>query len=198
MQKALSGDVLIATHMNGKPLPANHGFPVRAVVAGYYGMASVKWLTKIVVLTKPYLGWWQASDYFEWNRTAEQPVMVQLNPMQVKAVFTVPELLSEVPAGKPVKVQGAAWAGENMLATVECSSDGGKTWQPAKLIDPPTKFIWSRFEWEWTAPMQAGGVKLLCRATDAVGNTQPAERSVDRRSYKINHLIAHEVRVVSE
>jgi DMSO/TMAO reductase YedYZ molybdopterin-dependent catalytic subunit len=194
LAKAKQDEVILATAMNGDPLPASHGAPVRAVVGGWYGMASVKWLTKVIVTDRPYGGFWQTLDYSVWERRHGLPTLVPITAMQPKAVIVSPGLNAAVAAGKPVTVSGMAWAGEKKVAKVELSADGGTTWAAATLTGAEKPFCWRSWEYAWT-PTTRGPAQLLARATDAAGATQPDKRDPDRRSYMINHLVPTEVTV---
>lgn len=190
MAKAQKPEVLLAWGMNGEDLPAAHGAPLRAVVGGWYGMASVKWLNRIVVTDRPYAGYFQTMDYSIYSRTSGgEPEVVPVTAIQPKAVIARPTLDEVVPRGKPRGVIGAAWAGENRVAKVEFSSDGGKTWAAADLDKDDRPFCWRFWRFAWQVPDAAGPVQLVARCTDDRGNTQPEKRDPDRRSYMINHLV---------
>jgi DMSO/TMAO reductase YedYZ molybdopterin-dependent catalytic subunit len=194
--KAKKPEVLIAHGMNREPLPPAHGGPVRAVVGGWYGMASVKWLSRIVVSEIPHAGYWQTFDYsyFE-RRSGGLPSMKAVTAIQPKAQIARPQVGEVVPAGKPYKIRGFAWAGEADVGKVEVSSDGGQSWQRAKLTGEEKPFCWRSWEFPWEAPSAPGTVKLLARCTDASGRGQPEKRDPDRRSYLINHLVPVEVTI---
>lgn len=194
LEKAKKPEVLLAYGMNGGDLPASHGAPLRAVVGGWYGVASVKWLTRIVVTTRPHRGFWQTLDYSYFERRDGLPVLVPVTRVQPKASIARPALHEAVPAGKPYRVRGAAWAGESRVAKVEVSTDGGKSWAAAKLTGEDRPFCWRLWEFDWT-PAAAGPAKLVARCTDAAGTAQPDQRDPDRRSYMINHLVPVEVAV---
>jgi DMSO/TMAO reductase YedYZ molybdopterin-dependent catalytic subunit len=188
-------DVILAHQMNGRPLTEEHGFPVRAVVPGWYGVASVKWLTRIVAVDRPFRGFFQTFDYSTFVRRAGQPVVEPITEMQVKAQPARPTRGEVVPAGKEYRVFGAAWAGEAEVARVEVSTDGGFTWDAARLLDPPAPCAWRRWEYAWQVPGQPGKAVLQARATDSRGRTQPAERDPDRRNYMVTHVLPVEVEV---
>ena len=173
--KATSADTLLAYGMNDADLPVSHGAPVRAVVGGWYGMASVKWLTRIVVTDKPYLGYWQTASYSYYTR--RDGGLPQLNP--VTAIL--PKAILAAPTG-PV------------VGKVEVSVDGGKSWLPAKVNPQADPLAWTFWELDHTFPGR-GPVQVIARCTDAKGQTQPDTRDPDRRSYMINHLIPVEVMV---
>jgi len=189
IDKARHESTLLATTMNGSALPVSHGAPLRAVVGGWYGMSSVKWLSRITVTQKPYGGFWQTLDYSYWERWNGYPQLLPITVMEVKSSIARPGLHDVIPAGKPYRIFGAAWAGESAVAKVEVSTDGGQTWNTAKLLDKPQPLVWSLWEYTWNVPAATGPVKLLVRATDTNGRGQPTERSVDRRSYMVNHLV---------
>lgn len=195
LAKAKKDESMIAWEMNGAALTPAHGAPLRAVVGGWYGMASVKWLQRIVVTERPFQGYFQTMDYSYYVRpTGPDPETAPVTEMQPKAAIARPGPGEVVPLGKPASVFGAAWAGESKVAKVELSTDGGSSWSAVKLDDKPQPFCWVLWKHEWT-PQAAGPAKLLVRCTDERGATQPAKRDPDRRSYAINHLIPVEVLV---
>ncbi len=194
IEKAKSGEVVLAYKMNGEPLPASHGFPMRAVVGGWYGMASVKWLKRIIVTDKPFNGYFQSFNYAYFERRDGLPTLVPVTAIQPKAVLARPGLNEVIPAGKPYRLFGAAWAGEHAIQKVEVSVDGGKTWTTAKLLAEPKPIQWVLWEYSWTKPSR-GKAAIVVRATDASGRTQPATRDRDRLGYMINHLVPTAVTV---
>ena len=189
-------DVLLALDLNGEPLSASHGFPLRAVVPGWYGMASVKWLKRIMVSTTPFHGYYQSIDYTYWTRRDGLPTLVPLTEMPAKAQIAQPAMNEKVPAGKPYRVHGAAWGGEGGIARVELSTDGGSTWSMAKLADDAVKNAWRFWEFQWTARATPGRCTLIVRATDSAGKTQPSARIADYGSYMINNWLPIEVDVI--
>jgi DMSO/TMAO reductase YedYZ molybdopterin-dependent catalytic subunit len=193
--KAKRDEAILAVRMNGEPLTADHGAPVRAVIGGWYGMASVKWLTEIRIADRPYGGFFQTLDYSHWVRKPnERPELVPVTAVQPKAVIVRPGLSDAVAVGKEIQVSGKAWAGEKKVAKVEFSADGGKTWTVAKLGGEEQDFCWRDWSIAWK-PAEKGPARLVARCTDAAGNTQPEKRDPDRRTYMINHLLPVEVLV---
>jgi DMSO/TMAO reductase YedYZ molybdopterin-dependent catalytic subunit len=191
--KAQRPEVLLAYQMNGADLPAEHGFPLRVVVPGWYGMASVKWLRRITVTDRPFEGYWQTSHYSYWQRAAGSPVMTPVTEMQVKSAIARPASFERVAAGSKYRVFGAAWAGDTDVAKVEVTTDGGQSWQPAKLLDEPVPFTWRLWEYQWSVPAGAGRHSLMSKATDKSGSAQPDKHAPDRRSYMINFTAPVEV-----
>jgi DMSO/TMAO reductase YedYZ molybdopterin-dependent catalytic subunit len=194
LAKALKAEVLLAYRMSGEELPVAHGFPLRAVVAGWYGMASVKWLQRIVVTDRPFHGYDQTTDYTVWERRDALPSLTPLTGMEVKASIARPAAGETVPAGKAYRIHGAAWAGESDVAKVEVSTDGGTSWAAARLVDEAKPFCWRRWEYTWDKP-RAGKYSVLARASDRRGRTQPTKRDPDRRNYAISHVVPVPVEV---
>jgi DMSO/TMAO reductase YedYZ molybdopterin-dependent catalytic subunit len=188
-------DVLLAYRMNDVDLTAEHGFPVRAVVPGWYAVASIKWLQRIIVTDRPFGGYYQTIDYAFWKRDGEHAELVPLTAMQTKAEIARPIEGETVPANSTVRVEGAAWTGDGEIVKVEMSVDGGANWAEAKLDDRPTRNAWRLWQFDWRTPAQPGKQTLVARATDSQGRTQPVERDADRGTYMINHLLPVTVEV---
>jgi DMSO/TMAO reductase YedYZ molybdopterin-dependent catalytic subunit len=196
-------DVLLAYKMNGSDLPPEHGFPVRAIVPGWYAMASIKWLQRVIVTDRPFAGYyqtldyayWQRTDYGYWQRGERIAKLTPLTEMQVKAEIARPAEGETVPANASVRVRGAAWTCDAEIAKVELSTDGGATWNQAKLIGDSNTNAWRLWEFDWQTPAQAGKQTLIARATDSLGRSQPVNRDPDRGTYMINHLLPIEVEV---
>ena len=186
-------DVLLAYKMNGIDLPAEHGFPVRAIVPSWYAMASVKWLQRIIVADQPFTGYYQTIDYAYWERREAIAELTPLTKMQVKAQISKPSQDEIVPANSLVRVQGAAWTSDGKIAKVELSTDGGSTWSEAKLLGEQKPNAWQLWEFNWQTPTAAGKRTLIARATDSFGRTQPVMRDHDRGTYMINHLLPIQV-----
>ena len=188
-------DVLLAFAMNDEPLTPEHGFPLRAIVPGWFGMASVKWLQRIIVSDTPFNGYYQSIDYTYWSRRDGLPTLVPLAEMQTKAQIARPAMNEVVPANITYRVHGAAWAGEAEIEKVELSTDGGASWTPVELLGQAEPSAWRFWEWMWQTPAEPGRCMLIARATDSRGRTQPAERVDDYGTYMINHLLPVQVEV---
>mgnify|MGYP001076219134 FL=1 len=195
LAKAKAPEVLLAYEMNGEPLPPRHGHPVRAVVAGWYGMASVKWLKRIVVTDRTFDGYFQTFMYTTWDSRHGLPTIVPVTEIQVKAQVARPAPYEVVPKGEPYRIYGAAWAGGSDVAKVEVSTDGGQSWTVAKLIGEPVTYAWRFWEHEWRTPERAGPHVIMARATDSRGRVQPMERDHDRRDAVISHVLPIEIEV---
>ncbi|MES2924019.1 MAG: sulfite oxidase [Verrucomicrobiota bacterium] len=186
-------DVLLAHRMNGQPLEPSHGFPLRAIVPGWYGMAAVKWLNRLVVTSEPYHGYYQTIDYSFWERGSTSPTLLPITEMRVKAQIARPGFAEAVAAGQPYRVHGAAWTSGAEIARVEVSTDSGATWNEARLLGDPVRDAWRLWEYEWAVPAAPGKTVLMARATDSLGRTQPREHHDDRGSYLIHHWLPVDV-----
>jgi DMSO/TMAO reductase YedYZ molybdopterin-dependent catalytic subunit len=166
--EALQPQVLLAYEMNGEPLPAQHGYPLRLLVPGWYGMTHVKWLSRITAIDKEFDGWQQAEAY-----RIDGAEVTRMVPRSLLVPPGIPEFLTRerfVDAG-PVTLTGRAWSGFGPVTRVEVSVDGGASWIDAELDEAVDTYAWRGFEAPWDA--RPGSYELCCRATDAAGNTQP-------------------------
>jgi DMSO/TMAO reductase YedYZ molybdopterin-dependent catalytic subunit len=192
--KARHPDTLLVYEMNGEPLPLLHGYPLRLIVPGWYGMNSVKWLVGITAIDHAFEGFYQTQRYLVRNGPGAPTFYTYLNEMKVKAIITHP-LPGEVVPLAPYRVAGAAWSGERAIVRVEVSADGGQSWQEARL-SPRVDYAWYRWEYWWTPP-RPGAYVLMARATNDRGETQPMEfpNQWDGRSYGNNMVFPHPVEV---
>jgi DMSO/TMAO reductase YedYZ molybdopterin-dependent catalytic subunit len=191
--KALRSEVLIAYQMNGRELPRDHGFPVRAIVPGHYGMASVKWLTGIQAVREPFHGYWQTTDYAYWAMMEGKPVRRPLGEMQLKSQIARPRVYETLAPNRIYTIYGAAWSGETDVAEIAVSTDGGRTWTQAEFVDPVRRHAWRRWKLDWLTPQEPGQYTLLARARDAAGVVQPDEHDRSYGTYVINHPLPIEV-----
>ena len=171
VDKALHPDTILAYEMNGEPLPPMHGYPLRLLVPGWYGMNSIKWLVGIHVIDHAFDGFYQIERYRVVNGPDDDSYYTYLNRMKVKSIITDPGPGEIVPTGSRYTVSGAAWSGENEVVKVDVSTDGGETWSPARLI-PRTDYSWYRWEFDWQ-PSGPGNYLLMSRATNDKGDVQP-------------------------
>ena len=190
--KALD-DVLLALRMNGRVLSVTHGFPLRAVVPGWYGMAAVKWLTEIVATANPFQGYYQTIDYAYWERGAGGVSLVPITTMRVKSQIARPGFAEGIAAGSRYRIHGAAWSGTAAIRHVEVSTDEGMTWHPARLTGPSAPHAWRLWEYEWSVPDEPGKTVVMARATASDGSSQPSSHHDDRGSYLIHHTLPVEV-----
>lgn len=193
LERALDPDVLLAWEMNGEPLPPPHGYPLRLVVPGWYGVASVKWLTEVRVLDAPFDGFFQAERYVYRGEvgTADGTPVTR---MRVRALIAQPSDAERLPAGVAAEILGTAWSGEGPVRRVEVSVDGGVTWQDARLGEAESPYAAVPWSFAWT-PGHAGRHLLLARATDGAGNVQPLEPVWNELGYGNNVVQRVEVDV---
>ena len=187
-------DVLLAYKMNNAELPPEHGFPVRAIVPGWFAVASVKWLQRIIVTDRSFGGYYQTIDYAFWKHSDGNAELVPLRELQVKAEIARPTNGESVRANSTARVCGAAWSGGAEIASVELSTDGGKTWNKTDLEDSVPN-AWRLWEYEWKTPSKPTQCTLIARATDSLSRSQPTQRDLDRGTYMINHLLPITVEV---
>jgi hypothetical protein len=197
-EKAIQREVLIAYQMNGRDLPQDHGYPVRAIVPGHYGMASVKWLTRIYAAREPFQGYWQTSDYGYWDYLDGMPVRRALGEMKLKSEIARPSVYATLAPNQVYTVFGAAWAGETEVAEIAVSTDGGQTWAEAEFLDPVQRYAWRRWKFDCLTPKKPGQYTVLARAKDAKGGTQPDKHDQNYGTYVINHPLPIEVFVALE
>jgi sulfite oxidase len=177
LEKALSPEVLLATRLNGEPLPPDHGFPLRAVVPGWTGARSVKWLGRIIVAEVTSENYFQAKAYRvqrEINPSDVRDVTMgtPLTEVPLNAVIVSPAPDAVVPAG-PVRLRGwAMGSGGRMVTALQVSSDGGAQWSPARIVAGGRAWTWSL--WEAVVELPPGPHTLVVRAVDSEGATQPA------------------------
>jgi DMSO/TMAO reductase YedYZ molybdopterin-dependent catalytic subunit len=197
LDKARGEGTLLAYAMNDEPLSHEHGYPLRAVVPGWFGMAWVKWLTAIRIVDRPFLGYWQGRDYFRWDRSLGEPHMVPLAAMPVKAQIAQPVQGARLGVGVRARIFGAAWCGEAPIRQVQVSTNDGVGWQAATLLAFETAHAWRLWEYFWTPP-EPGRYRLRCRAIDVAGAMQPDEQQPDRESYAVNWMVPVEVTAMME
>jgi DMSO/TMAO reductase YedYZ molybdopterin-dependent catalytic subunit len=193
--KALHRDTLLALRMNGEPLTPSHGFPLRLLVPGWYGVASVKWLTRLEASRVPYPGYFQTVKYTIKRIGNDGQETIPLGEMAIKSEIVRPFAGEALGLGKQ-RVFGLAWAGEEPVAKVELSTDGGRTWQETELLGPWAPYSWMMWEHLWNVS-QPGAYELLSRATSVSGRQQPADYDPNYSGYMIHFSRAIPVRVES-
>ena len=182
LEKALHPDTLLAFEMNGEPLPAAHGAPLRLIVPRWYGMAGVKWVASIEAITERFRGYYQAQRYIYDSGDGTPPPPV--TTMRVKAVITSPIADETVHVGR-VPVAGRAWSGEGDITRVEVAVDGGDSWKDARVVQSSGPYAWTTWEYDWDAA-DPGRHALRARATDVKGNRQPDAAIWNRHGYGSN------------
>jgi DMSO/TMAO reductase YedYZ molybdopterin-dependent catalytic subunit len=198
IEKAFDSDTLLATHMNGAPLTKHHGFPARALVPGWIGAASCKWITEIKVLDSEFVGNFMSPGYRLPNQPIKPGEAVKpedthpVTGLNVKSVIVGPADGSRVKPGK-IAVHGAAWAGEANIVKVEVSTDGGASWKTAALGHDQARYAWRLWRHEFAA--KAGDYAIHSRATDSTGRIQPSTAVWNPSGYLYNAIDQVNIRV---
>ena len=183
LEVANDPDTILAYEMNGEPLPIEHGFPLRLVVPGWYGMASVKWLKSITAIKEPFHGYFQGKKYVvRYQNGTEHP----LTEMQIKS-FVTSHKHGESIAHGPTSLSGLAWAGRATVKSVEVSVDAGKNWNKASMNGPSDTYSWQKWSLDWI-PTNLGHHTLIAKGIDSDGNEQPIESVWNELGYAINGL----------
>ncbi len=179
-------DVLLVYEMNGRDLPPQHGYPVRVLVPGWYGMTNVKWLRRIWAVAEPFEGFQMKA--YRLRRDADDPgtPVTRMQPRALMMPPGIPEFLGRhrvVDAG-PCALEGRAWSGWAPIERVEVSTDGGRSWQPARVAAGSAPFAWSAWRFDWQAA--PGEHELVVRAIDAKGNAQPIDEPWNHGGFENN------------
>jgi DMSO/TMAO reductase YedYZ molybdopterin-dependent catalytic subunit len=179
-----SAEILIAYEMNGEPLNPDHGSPFRLIVPHWYGVASVKWLKHIEILTEPFVGEFETGHYmYQWRDRSAERVTV----MRPRARITDPRRDATVRLGGTYVVRGKAWSGTGPVTNVDLSLTGEAEWLPAHVETPRGPYQWQTWTFEWQ-PDEPGRKTLRARATDAAGHVQPEVPIWNRLGYGNNAI----------
>lgn len=184
-EKCMDASSLVVYKLNSLALPKKNGFPARALLAGWYGMDSVKWLQRILVLGRDagQTAFEQSSMDRLYNRVEKNQTM-RLSAVQVKSAIAWPTGGAHLPAARHL-VWGFAWSGSAPIRNVQVTTDGGKQWMPADLSSRPTQYGWTRWHYAWNA--KPGDYVLMSRAADQSGGRQPLQRDPLRKdTYELN------------
>ena len=184
LDMALHPDTLIALRMNGEVLAKEHGYPARLVVPGWYGVASVKWLSAIRVVNEPFRGFFQSIKYTVKRKSARGVSEDVVGIMLPKSEITRPRQGERLTLGSRL-VEGVAWAGPEAVAAVELSCDDGESWRRAELVGSQRRYTWTQWRVEWKPPIP-GEYKLLARAISSSGEIQPSRHNPLHGGYHIN------------
>ena len=183
LDDALREEVLLAYECNSAPLPPQHGFPLRLVVPGWYGMTSVKWLSSIEVVDAPFDGYQMRAYRLRQESGEPGEALSRIEPRALLVPPGSPDFMSRqrfLRAG-PVLLEGRAWSGWGDVTSVEVSTDGGQTWRAADLEPPVGPHAWRRWTLGWEPT--AGEYVVTARAADATGRSQPSEQPWNRGGF---------------
>jgi DMSO/TMAO reductase YedYZ molybdopterin-dependent catalytic subunit len=192
LEVAMRPEVMLVWEMNGEPIPGPNGGPVRLLVPGWGGIASVKWPSLMELIDRPFTGYYNRQRYVQVD--AEGVEHGPVREMPVKSVIAWPTEGEVVPIGSSQRVFGFAWSGYAPIRGVEVSADDLRSWQPARLMRGEGPLAWTRWEYTWT-PAAPGKVTLAARATDELGHAQPAETAWNRFGYQMNAIVRRTVEV---
>jgi len=162
LAKALEPTTFVAYAMNGSPLPQRHGFPARILTPGLFGLNSVKWVTRVEVVDHHEKGFYELQG---WG-----PSFVIPN----RSTFFVGDFQTPFAPATSIPIRGNAFAGNRGVAKVDVSSDGGQSWQPARIDYPGTELTWAYWTFDWQ-PRSPGDYLLVARTTDRQGGVQTSE-----------------------
>jgi len=164
---------LLVVSMNGEALRPEHGYPVRALLPGLYGVQNVKWLARLTVVNRPFQGFYQTQRYVGLRQTPQGVRMEEILRQRVKS--QIARISPRPEAGKGAyRVTGAAWSGGKSIVQVEVSVDGGRQWRKAELSAAKNEYSWVLWSFDFTAA--PGNYEVVARATDASGQAQPLDR----------------------
>ena len=192
LEIAKNPDLLLAWEMNGEALPPNHGYPLRLVMPNWYGMASVKWLQEISLLTSPFNGFFQSDDYV-YSETHKFPEGAPVRNMLVRSLI-LSHANEDILKPGIHEVAGISWSGEGPIGKVSVSIDDGKTWNNAELLPAIGKYAWTRWRLEVDL-QQPGSYTILSRATDISGGIQPLKQMWNKGGYGNNMVQRVELQV---
>jgi DMSO/TMAO reductase YedYZ molybdopterin-dependent catalytic subunit len=172
LDRGMMDGTILAYEMNGVPLPQEHGFPVRAIVPGLYGMMNAKWITDIELVDKVYEGFWQRRGWA--NNAKYQTHSKIVFPGDALRNRFEQQLSANIETGNKSPIAGIAFAGDRGISKVEVSTDGGNTWQTTTIKDPLSSNSWVLWALDWI-PQNKGKYNIVVRATDKAGILQTAE-----------------------
>ena len=173
LERGFQEGSILAYGMNGETLNTKHGYPVRAIIPGLYGMMNPKWITEIELVGEIYEGYWQKKGWANNAQYNTHSFIVIPGNDPVRKVFRNLGALNIV-VGEEIPIAGVAFAGDRGISKVEVSSDGGATWKEARIKDPLSPYTWVLWATELNVTMK-GNYKIIVRATDKTGKIQTAE-----------------------
>jgi DMSO/TMAO reductase YedYZ molybdopterin-dependent catalytic subunit len=189
LEEAVRDEVFMAYELSGQPLPPQHGYPLRLVVPGWYGMTQVKWLTRITVLDRTFDGYQNAQGY-RYKESDDDPgrPVTRMMPRALMVPPGMPEFMSRARIVESSRqlIIGRAWSGWGPIERVEFSDNGGRDWREATVAPQAFAYAWQQWSVEWDA--EPGEFELCCKATDAAGNAQPDGQAWNLKGYSNNEV----------
>ncbi|MDT8861954.1 sulfite oxidase [Alkalihalobacillus sp. MEB130] len=193
LDKALHPDTLIAYEYNYHPIPFEHGYPLRLIVPSWYGMASVKWIKQISVISSEFKGPYQSVDYVYYPNKENEDNAFPVTKMNVNSTIQTPLNMEELNTGSHI-IKGIAWTGVGSILKVEVSLDAGQTWIETDLQSPSDNYSWTEWSYEWST-YEAGEYTIMSKATDSFGRTQPTEAFWNQKGYGYHAIDQIKVKV---
>jgi DMSO/TMAO reductase YedYZ molybdopterin-dependent catalytic subunit len=173
IESGLMDGTILAYNMNNNPLPNDHGYPLRAIVPGFYGMMNPKWITEIELVDSTYEGFWQRKGWTNNGNDNIYSSIVTIGSQDIGNRF--PHLVNDnLAIGKTSQIAGVAYAGDRGISKIEVSTDGGKTWKSAIVKDPLSKYTWVLWTSGFT-PKVNGNYNIIVRSTDKTGKVQTSD-----------------------
>jgi hypothetical protein len=173
LESGLMDGTILAYDMNNEPLTSDHGYPIRAIVPGFYGMMNPKWITEIELVDKTYEGFWQRKGWSNKKNENIYASIVTPGDQEIKNRF--PHLVNENFAiDKTSPIAGVAFAGDRGISKIEVSTDGGNSWKSATIKDPLSNYAWVLWTSGFT-PKDKGQYNIVVRATDKTGQVQTSK-----------------------
>jgi len=184
---------LLAYEMNGEPLPLKHGFPLRVLALGWVGASCVKWLSKILLLNRPFEGHYMDRAYRVFQKGQDPKTGMVITRIPLKSIITQPVPGEKLKRGRIV-VLGAAYGGEREIKEIEISIDGGRRWEKGEWIGPQEPFAWRQWQYLWEA-RDPGDFYVMARVIDMEGRKQPMNATWNVLGYGNNGVTEHAVRI---
>ncbi|MGJ7922327.1 sulfite oxidase [Neobacillus sp. LXY-4] len=194
IEKALHPDTLIAFQYNDQPLSLKHGFPFRLIVPNWYGMASVKWLSRLEVIDRPFEGHFQTEDYVYYPQRDKDKDRFPVTTMNINSTILQPLHLTILPKGSH-EINGIAWTGEGVISEVEISFDKGDTWRKTTLHKNQYQtYAWVNWSYNWDVGVK-GEYTIYSRAKDTAGRIQPLTAFWNQKGYGYNAVSIIKIKV---
>jgi DMSO/TMAO reductase YedYZ molybdopterin-dependent catalytic subunit len=195
LQDAMTTDAILAYEADGQPLPAVHGFPVRLVVPGWYGVSNVKWLQRIELSPRRYMGRFMGRDYVTImeRKVGDRIEVTETSVTRIQVKSVIARVMRPAGGAGPMTVIGAAWSDGTPIQRVEIQIDGG-AWQPAQLEANSNPFTWTFWSAD-IASLTPGPHTVASRATDRAGRTQPLDLTAKKSNWENNAIWTRKIRV---
>jgi DMSO/TMAO reductase YedYZ molybdopterin-dependent catalytic subunit len=194
LEKALHPDTIIAYAYNDQPIPFKHGYPLRLIVPQWYGMASVKWIKQVSIVDSPFKGPFQSIDYMYYLNKENDDNSFPVTTINVNSTIQRPLNMEVLDTGKHI-IKGIAWTGKGVISKVEISTDFGKTWSYANIMNQDQEsYRWFSWSYEWVV-LEKGDYTIMVKATDSHNQSQPTSPFWNRKGYGYNAITKIKVKI---